>query len=134
MPAGETTSRHPPHYQSMATRKSEAAEHQYRAKRQKTSPATEMDPRSNPYLAHMYENPGEENAYGNGYGNSAPRNRMNGIQAGAAFAKFHQHSTTAAMARQLEDGPNNAFNGQPLSKQYFNILKTRRGLPVHAQR
>ncbi|KAA6406747.1 MAG: pre-mRNA-splicing factor ATP-dependent RNA helicase PRP43 [Lasallia pustulata] len=118
----------------MATRKSESTEEQYRAKRQKTSTATEMDPKSNPYLAHMYEDPAGENGYGNGYGNGAPRNRTNGSQAGAAFAKFQQHSTTAAMARQLEDGPNNAFNGQPLSKQYFNILKTRRGLPVHAQR
>ncbi|KAI4124922.1 MAG: hypothetical protein LQ347_005549 [Umbilicaria vellea] len=93
-----------------------------------------MDPQSNPYLAHMYEDPTEENGYGNGYGNGAPRNRMNGTQAGSAFAKFQKHSTTAAMARGLEDGPNNAFNGQPLSKQYFNILTTRRDLPVHSQR
>lgn len=118
----------------MATRKLETGEDQYPAKRQKTSTAAEMDPKSNPYLAHMYEDPAEENWYGNRYGNGAPRNRLNGTQAGSAFAKFQKHSTTAAMARQLEDGPNNAFNGQPLSKQYFNILKTRRDLPVHAQR
>ena len=118
----------------MATRKPDTEEDQYRAKRQKTSTAAEMDPKSNPYLAHMYEGAAEENGYANGYGNGASRNRMNGTQSNSAFAKFQRHSTTADMAKNLEDGPTNAFNGQPLSKQYFNILKTRRDLPVHAQR
>ena len=38
------------------------------------------------------------------------------------------------MAKGVEEGPNNPLNGQPLSKSYFSILKTRRNLPVHAQR
>ena len=38
------------------------------------------------------------------------------------------------MARKAEDGPNNPFTDQPLSANYFKILQTRRGLPVHAQR
>ena len=38
------------------------------------------------------------------------------------------------MAKLAEDGPNNPYNGRSLSKSYFNILKTRRNLPVHAQR
>ena len=50
------------------------------------------------------------------------------------LAKFPRHATNAALARKAEDGPNNPFNGQPLSPQYFDILKVRRGLPVHTQR
>ncbi|EME40701.1 hypothetical protein DOTSEDRAFT_74295 [Dothistroma septosporum NZE10] len=38
------------------------------------------------------------------------------------------------MAAQAEDGPDNPFTGMPLSDRYFGILKSRRGLPVHAQR
>ena len=47
---------------------------------------------------------------------------------------FKRHATTAAEAKQAEDGPNNPFTDKPLSEKYFGILKTRRGLPVHAQR
>jgi len=107
------------------------AEDQYRAKRQKTSSSADMDPKSNPYLAHMYEESANE-GYSNGYG--SPRNRMNGTQQNSALSKFQRHGTTSAMAKKAEDGPNHAFNGQPLSSQYFGLLKTRRGLPVHAQR
>ncbi|KAI9872718.1 MAG: DEAH-box ATP-dependent RNA helicase prp43 [Pleopsidium flavum] len=107
------------------------AEDQYRAKRQKMSSSTDMDPKSNPYLAHMYEESPNE-GYSNGYG--SPKSRINGAQQNSALSKFQRHSTTSKMAKKAEDGPNNAFNGQPLSNQYFGILKTRRGLPVHAQR
>ncbi|MCJ1484117.1 DEAH-box ATP-dependent RNA helicase prp43 [Schaereria dolodes] len=105
---------------------------QYRAKRQKTSTTAEMDPKANPYLAHMYEENPNENGYSNGYGGG--KSRTNGTSQGVTLAKFPRHSTTAKMARTAEDGPNNPFSGQPLSKQYFDILKTRRDLPVHAQR
>lgn len=83
-----------------------------RAKRTKT----DMDPESNPYLAHHYEN----NSNGDTYGSS--------------LSKFKRFETTAAQAHEVEDGPNNPFNNQPLSKRYFDILKTRRDLPVHKQR
>ncbi|POS84561.1 P-loop containing nucleoside triphosphate hydrolase, partial [Erysiphe pulchra] len=84
------------------------------AKRVKTG---DMDPSSNPYLAHMYEN-GWLGARGGGGG----------------LSKFIRHQTTAEEAEIAEDGPNNPFNDNPLSQQYFNILKTRRDLPVHKQR
>ncbi|WPH04447.1 Pre-mRNA-splicing factor ATP-dependent RNA helicase PRP43 [Acrodontium crateriforme] len=89
-----------------------------RFKRQKTS---DQD-RSNPYLAHMYN---DENA-GNG--------QTNGHANDSILSTFKRHATTAAGVRKAEDGPNNPFNGAPLSQRYFSILKTRRGLPVHAQR
>jgi pre-mRNA-splicing factor ATP-dependent RNA helicase DHX15/PRP43 len=87
-----------------------------RAKRQKTDKA-EMDPRANPYLAHMYP---EEN--GSRSSQDDP------------FAGFTRHQTTAALAQKAEDGDVNPFNGRPFSSTYISILKTRRNLPVHAQR
>lgn len=93
----------------------------------------ENDPKSNPYLAHMYEEEDSGyNGYSNGYGKGA--NRTNGVSDASSLARFPRHKTTAAMATKAEDGPNNPFSGQPLSKQYFNILKKRRELPVHQQR
>ena len=95
-----------------------------------------LDPRANPYLAHRYEEPVEDegnyNGYSNGYGR--PTNRMNGLSNASSLARFPRHKSTAAMAKIAEDGPNNPFSGQPLSSQYFSILKTRRNLPVHQQR
>lgn len=83
-----------------------------RAKRQKTE-QMETDPRSNPYLAHMYD----KDSY-----QSSP------------LAKLKRHKTTMEQARKAEDGDANPFNGAPLSSEYFKILKARRDLPVHAQR
>ena len=80
----------------------------------------------------MYEEEVNENGYTNGYGGG--KNRTNGFSQGTGLLKFPRHATTTSMANKAEDGPSNAFNGKPLSQQYFNILKTRRGLPVHAQR
>lgn len=87
-----------------------------RAKRQKTDKA-DMDPRANPYLAHMYP---EEN------GSQSSQN--------GPFASFTRHQTTAALAAKAEDGDVNPFNDRPFSSKYMSILKTRRNLPVHAQR
>ena len=102
-------------------------------KRQKTSSTPDdMDPRSNPYLSHMYEDPQSKNAYSNGYNEG--KNKQNKVSSGTSLGRLPRHATTSAMARKAEDGPNNPYNGQPLSKQYFDILKTRRNLPVHAQR
>jgi len=108
----------------MADRRPEQQE-MSRAKRPRTG---DLDPANNPYLAHMYEEPSENNGYdsrnGNGYGSSEP----------TGLSDFIRHKSTAVQAHTAEDGPNNPFNNAPLSKQYFNILKTRRDLPVHKQR
>ena len=108
------------------------------SKRQKTS-AIDMDPKANPYLAHMYEENADDNSYSNGYANGYSNGydrgpKVNGMSGGSALSRFPRHTTTADMAKQAEDGPNNPFSGKPLSTQYFSILKTRRNLPVHAQR
>ncbi|KAH7054417.1 P-loop containing nucleoside triphosphate hydrolase protein [Macrophomina phaseolina] len=86
-----------------------------RAKRQKT----DLDPTSNPYLAHMYE---------------SNNSRSNGSSAKSGLSHLVRHKTTSADARKAEDGPLNPFTGQQLSDKYFKILRTRRDLPVHAQR
>lgn len=116
----------------MADRRPES-EDSGRSKRQKTS--SDMDPKENPYLAHMYaEDEVDDTSYGSGYSFGKPSGKMPGRGSSSALAKFPRHQTNSAMARKVEDGPNNPFNGNPLSKEYFNILKTRRNLPVHAQR
>ncbi|KAL8989977.1 MAG: hypothetical protein Q9177_001260, partial [Variospora cf. flavescens] len=107
-----------------------------RVKRLKTE---DSDPKMNPYLAHMYEDQNNDSGYNTGYSNGEYRTGAKlGDQSAwggsSAMASMPRHKTTADMARKAEDGPNNAFSGKPLSKQYFNILKSRRGLPVHAQR
>lgn len=56
------------------------------------------------------------------------------IHNGGEFSNLKPHETTAEDARKLEDGPTNAFTGKNFSKKYFDILKVRRDLPVHAQR
>ena len=96
----------------------------------------ELDPRVNPYLAHRYEDSAEDEGSYNNYSNGfdRPTQRMSGMSKASSLSRFPRHKSTAAMARDAEDGPNNPFSGQPLSSQYFNILKTRRNLPVHQQR
>ncbi len=101
--------------------------HQY-AESEKNS----VDPKSNPYLAHMYEEDESYNGYSNGYGKTITRTSK--VSETSTLAKLPRHRTNAAMAKKAEDGPTNPFTGMPLSSQYFNILRTRRNLPVHAQR
>lgn len=101
----------------MVDRRSDADD-QSRVKRQKTEMA-DSNPKNNPYLAHMYDN----NSYG-----------ANGAMDDSPLAGFKRHQTTAAMAKKAEDASVNPFNGNRLSDKYFSILKTRRDLPVHAQR
>lgn len=101
----------------------------------RTAKAEPSETRYNPYLAHMDEQKDDTLGYGNGYGHGVKSSRMNGMSTtGTTIGHFPHHQTTAAMAKMAEDGPNNPYNGKPLSKQYYNILKTRRSLPVHAQR
>ena len=103
----------------MADRRPEVQE-MSRAKKPKIA-STDFDPSKNPYLKHMYE----EEPYGNEYSNG---------ESGAGFKNFVRHETTASQAHIAEDGPLNPFNNKPFSQRYFNILKTRRDLPVHKQR
>lgn len=56
------------------------------------------------------------------------------IDSSIPLSELKRHSTTAADAERLENGPTNPFNGEQLSENYFKILKIRRDLPVHAQR
>ena len=114
----------------MAERRSGFDDGSVPAKRQKMS-SESTDPRSNPYLAHMYEAT-DTNGYGNGY--STPPRRMNGVVNGGPLSELQRHKTTAALAKKAEDGQVNPFTGEALSQRYFSILKTRRDLPVHAQR
>lgn len=114
----------------------EPASNPYLAQQYEAPTKKELDPRANPYLAHRYEEPAEDegsyNGYSNGYGRRT--DRVNGVSNASSLARFPRHKSTAAMAKKAEDGPNNPFSGQPLSSQYFSILKTRRNLPVHQQR
>jgi pre-mRNA-splicing factor ATP-dependent RNA helicase DHX15/PRP43 len=84
-------------------------------KRSKSSKVEkEMDPKDNPYLAHLQQPKGgdtQKNFFGLTPGN-----------------------TTGAQAEVLEDGDINPFNNQPFSAKYKKILEGRRKLPVHAQR
>lgn len=92
------------------------------AKRQKTS-AENVDPRNNPYLAHMYE--GQSNGYSSG--TVTPPTRT-----GTPLDKMERHKSTSKQAQAAEDGDINPFTGRPFSERYISILKTRRNLPVHS--
>ena len=104
---------------------------QYSPAKVKDEPAEEK--KYNPYLAHMQQQTVDAAGYSNGYGHFKA-DKLNGAPEGTTIGWFRRHETTAAMAKKAEDGPNNPFNGKVLSSQYFNILQTRRNLPVHAQR
>ncbi|KAK8038775.1 pre-mRNA-splicing factor ATP-dependent RNA helicase prp43 [Apiospora rasikravindrae] len=84
----------------------------------------EEDIANNPYLAHMQQDNTMEN--GSRYSDRLPK--------GSPFADFERRATTAKQAAKAEEGDNNPFTGEPHSPQYFNILKSRRDLPVHKQR
>jgi hypothetical protein len=74
---------------------------------------------NNPYLAHMLPDEGYSPAVSPARG---------------PLRDFHRRETSAKQASKAEDGPDNPFTLRPLSRQYFDILKRRRELPVHAQR
>ncbi|KAL9611593.1 MAG: hypothetical protein Q9167_003782 [Letrouitia subvulpina] len=119
----------------MADRRPKAEEEDGGMPRVKRMKTEDMDPKTNPYLTHMYQDSTEQVDYTNGYsGYSLGFRQKAAPNLSSSLAKFPRHGTTAAMAKAAEDGPDNPFNGQPLSKEYFKILKTRRNLPVHAQR
>lgn len=80
----------------------------------------EDEPKYNPYLAHMKEDNGADSD--------------GTIDPSSPFAGFKQRATTAKQAEKVEDLDTNAFTGCPHSQKYFQILQTRRDLPVHKQR
>ncbi|KAI0008947.1 pre-mRNA-splicing factor ATP-dependent RNA helicase PRP43 [Xylariaceae sp. FL0662B] len=89
-------------------------------KRVKKGDGDEM-PTYNKYLAHW--------SVGNG------ESTKNGVPAnGSPLQHFTRRQTTAKQAFDAENGDNNPFTSEPHSQQYFNILKSRRNLPVHKQR
>lgn len=101
-----------------------------RFKRQKM--ADDKADRQNPYLAHMYnsDEPADSGVSLNGMSNGSSL----GSSKHGALSKIKRHASTAKQAKEAEDGPLNPFTGSNLSERYFGILKTRRDLPVHAQR
>ncbi|CAK7274322.1 DEAH-box ATP-dependent RNA helicase prp43 [Sporothrix epigloea] len=70
----------------------------------------------NPYLAHLEDDGGNSSGSGSG------------------FAGMTRHKTTAKQASRVEHEEYNAFTNRPHTQQYFGILETRKGLPVHKQR
>ncbi|KAK5108974.1 DEAH-box ATP-dependent RNA helicase prp43 [Meristemomyces frigidus] len=111
-----------------------AAEQQTsRFKRRKMVPADDVD-RKNPYLAHMYNDNESQHDSGVSLSDAASLNgHPNGN--GSNGSAMKRHATTMKQAQTAEDGPHNYFKpAAQLSDRYFGILKTRRGLPVHAQR
>lgn len=103
-----------------------------RVKTESNGQSAEDSDRANPYLAHMYENESED--FRQGSGQTGGKRKRDGNGNGGILSTFRRYETTAALAKQAEDGPMNPFTGQPLSQQYFRILEKRRDLPVHAQR
>lgn len=53
---------------------------------------------------------------------------------GGEFKGVKRNKTTAAIAQKLELAKINPFTGEEFSKKYFEILRVRHDLPVHAQR
>ncbi|OTA53697.1 P-loop containing nucleoside triphosphate hydrolase protein [Hypoxylon sp. EC38] len=83
----------------------------------------------NPYLAHWSNGNGNEDSDSKNGPNFRDR-----LPKGSPLVYFERRKTTAKQAFEAENSDNNPFTGEPHSQQYFNILKTRRNLPVHKQR
>ncbi|KAF7551291.1 hypothetical protein G7046_g7765 [Stylonectria norvegica] len=79
------------------------------------------DDKYNPYLAHMYNNDNGRN----GNGEMSPDSPLAGMK---------RHQTTMKQAEKAENSESNPFTGRPHSQKYFQILHTRRDLPVNKQR
>ncbi|CAK7229333.1 DEAH-box ATP-dependent RNA helicase prp43 [Sporothrix curviconia] len=88
------------------------------------APSTKK-PGYNPYLAHLEDDGSNGNGNGNGSGSGG---------SGTGFAGMTRHQTTAEQASRVEYEEYNAFTNRPHTQQYFGILETRKGLPVHKQR
>lgn len=78
----------------------------------------------NPYLAHLDSKP-------SGSSNAPQRN---GAGAGASpLDGWIPRKVVGAQIAKAMDGPVNPFTGNAHSSRYFEILKQRKGLPVHQQ-
>ena len=77
--------------------------------------STRKKAKYNPYLAHMQQDGIDSDS-------SSPLSALTCRQ------------TTAKEASKIEDLPTNAFTGREHTQKYFQILQTRRDLPVHKQR
>ena len=97
------------------------------AKRTKLSNG-DLDPRSNPYLAHLYADDNDDD-YDDSDGGVPLQ-----VTDESPLKYFKRHHTSAEDAEKAEDGPLSPLTRKPLSASYFKILDTRRKLPVHAQR
>ena len=84
----------------------------------------EQPEKYNPYLAHMYEGNGDMT---NGFKSNEP-------SPDSPFAGMKRRDTTAKQAAKIEDLDSNPFTAKPHSQKYFQILQTRRDLPVSKQR
>jgi pre-mRNA-splicing factor ATP-dependent RNA helicase DHX15/PRP43 len=93
-----------------------------RKKTKRESEQGDKKPVYNPYLAHHYEQDAS-----NGYDDGEPA-------ANSPLAGFKRRQTTAKQAAVAEDSDTNPFTGRPHSQKYFQILQTRRDLPVSKQR
>ncbi|CEF88485.1 DEAH-box ATP-dependent RNA helicase prp43 [Fusarium graminearum] len=79
------------------------------------------DEKYNPYLAHMHDN-GDSNGKSQEPSPDSP------------LAGMKRQQTTAKQAAKAEDSESNPFTGRPHSQKYFQILQSRRDLPVTKQR
>lgn len=75
----------------------------------------------NPYLAHMHQDGG------NGYNSDEPSRD-------SPFAGMTRRHTTAEQHTRVEDLATNPFTQREHTQKYFQILQSRRDLPVHKQR
>jgi pre-mRNA-splicing factor ATP-dependent RNA helicase DHX15/PRP43 len=105
----------------MADRVAKRASADYDEASNKKTKMDARDGKANPYLAHMYE---EEN---NGWGSNEPA-------ANSPLAGMKRRQTSAQQHTKVEDLDSNPFTGRQHSQKYFQILQTRRELPVHKQR
>lgn len=94
------------------------------ASRKKVKKEDEVEEKYNPYLAHMYE---DERKPRNGFKEDEPA-------LDSPLAGMKRRQTTAKQASKAEDSPSNPFTGRAHSQKYFQILQTRRELPVSKQR
>jgi pre-mRNA-splicing factor ATP-dependent RNA helicase DHX15/PRP43 len=83
--------------------------------RKKAKKGEGQDAKYNPYLAHMQQDGIDSDS-------SSP------------LSALTRRKTTAKDASKIEDLPTNAFTGRAHTQKYFQILQTRRDLPVHKQR
>ena len=71
----------------------------------------------------------EDQSNGHSNGSVTPPTRT-----GTPLDNMDRHKSTAKQAQMAEDGDTNPFTGRTFSDRYISILKSRRDLPVHAQR